>query len=77
MSQLQRGSRVTTGTTPLGTVVDLDSNAQEALVQYDTGSLMETLHGRWHPMASLTVTGHDPDALVYTPTGGRRVAGPA
>ena len=60
---LRKGARVQTLAGP-GTVTDHAHG--ESLVQLDTGSELDRSHGRWIADQQLTVTGFDPDALVWT-----------
>lgn len=54
-----------------GVVADRDATYGEALVRLNEGSPFDTSHGRWYPIDNLTVTGFDPDAMVWW--GQRRV----
>lgn len=56
---MQKGNLVTTPDGP-GVVVDIDRGYAEAAVK-----LPNKPHHLWYPLAALTVTGHDPDALVW------------
>lgn len=48
-----------------GVVTDRDTAYREALVRLHSGDELDTIHGRWCPFDSLTVTGFDPDAMVW------------
>lgn len=69
---IRLGAMVTTPDGP-GRVVDRDRDAVhgEALVQLDSGTIMDTTHGAWFPVTELTVTGFDPYVMVWW--GQRRV----
>lgn len=48
-----------------GTVTDRDMDYGQALVRLKRGTVLDTSHGVWLPFGQFTVTGFDPDALVW------------
>lgn len=59
---LRLGAIVTCPDGP-GTVVD--RSAGQSLVRLETGTVLDTTHGQWWPDTELTVTGYDPEAMVW------------
>lgn len=58
------GATVNTPVGP-GVVTDRDRAYGEALIKLESGSELDTSHGQWWPISDLTVTGYDPDAMVW------------
>lgn len=51
--------------TPAGPGTVTDRADGEALVRMESGTILDTSHGQWWSEKELTVTGHNPDALVW------------
>jgi hypothetical protein len=69
-----KGNVVDTPSGP-GVVVDVDTYGGEVLVRLYEGGEFDTEHGRWFPVADMSVTGHDADAMVFAAGGSMRPAG--